>query len=803
MIGKIQKEVHIIVLLTELLVGGSALYTGARVYKKNQKKKKLAHFLHPSQKSEAGVETMLGRAKSAPSTYGQMKSAVQKLHVGGSALYAEVRACQKKKKLAHFLDPSRKSEAGVETTFGFIESVSSAYGEMKSAIQKFHTVKIQSLFGEAHHQQLKEISSDEDQHETSKANKEVNRCLAVALTSLGLATAGALVYSPLSLLSVPGIVYTSFPVFKDAYKSLKEGKIGIDVLSSITILTCVFSGYYVIFSLAVVSYSISSKLLLKVKKESKKNVIDVFRQQPRSVWVLMDGVEVEVPFEELTVDDIVVVGAGEVLPADGVITDGMASIDQHILTGESQPAEKGVGDPVFALTVLLSGRICVRIEKAGEETIVAKIGQILNDTADFKSAAQLRAEIMADKTVLPTLMVSGLALPFLGPYAAAAITNAHFKYKMGIVAPISILNFLNMMSQNQILVKDGRMLDLLNQVDTVVFDKTGTLTEEQPHIGQIHTCSEYDENTILAYAAAAEHKQAHPIAKAILQASEARQLRLPEINDTEYKVGYGLTVEIDNQLVRVGSVPFMEMESVAIPPSIKKTQKFCYSQGHSLVMVAVNNSLIGAIELHATIRPEAKQIINQLGQRRNIKSMYIISGDHEAPTRSLAAELGIEHYFAQTLPEKKADIIEQLQAEGKFICFVGDGINDSIALKKSQVSVSLRGASTVAMDTAQIVLMDESLNQLARLFDFAQEFEANLKVGFTALLTSTILGMGGVVFLHFGLVHTVILGHTGLLAGVSNAMRPLLGGRQKKSKTAPDDADCLNAQLTTAEVPTG
>jgi Cu2+-exporting ATPase len=223
----------------------------------------------------------------------------------------------------------------------------------------------------------------------------------------------------------------------------------------------------------------------------------------------------------------------------------------------------------------------------------------------------------------------------------------------------------------------------------------------------------------------------------------------------------------------------MEMTGILIPADMRKIIGFCNEQGHSLVLVALDNQLAGTIELCPTVRPEAKTIITRLRQLPNIKSMYIISGDHETPTKKLAQELGIDHYFAETLPENKAEIIERLQNEGKFICYIGDGINDSIALKKSQVSVSLRGASTAATDTAQIILMDESLNQLANLFDLAQKFNTNMRGDFLCLLIPTIIGIGGVFFLHFGLIHTMILTSAGLAAGVFNAMLPSLKNRRE------------------------
>ncbi|OAD18912.1 heavy metal translocating P-type ATPase [Candidatus Thiomargarita nelsonii] len=478
--------------------------------------------------------------------------------------------------------------------------------------------------------------------------------------------------------------------------------------------------------------------------------------------------------------DIIVVNAGETIPVDGVISEGIASIDQHILTGESQPSEKGEGEQVFASTVLLSGKIHIKVEKAGKDTVAAQIGEILISTIDFKTSIQSRGQKIADNSVLPTMVTSVLALPVAGLTGTAAVLLSCIGDNVRIISPLSVLNFLRIASEQSILIKDGRALELLNHVDTVVFDKTGTLTQEQPHVGKIYTLQDYQENDLLKYAAAAEYKQKHPVAKAIIQAAHERELSLPDIEEAKYEVGYGIKVTISNQLILVGSVRFMEMEEIAIPEEIINIMSDCHDSGYSLVMVTIDNQLAGAIELHATIRPEAKSIIKGLRQRN--MSLYIISGDHEKPTQRLAEELGIDNYFADTLPENKANLIQQLIDAGKVVCFVGDGINDSIALKKAHVSISLKGASTVATDTAQIVLMDASLKHLCQVFDLADDLDKNLNTGLITTIVPGLVSIGGVFLIHLGIIGSIVVFNTGLLVGVINSMWPLIEHHNKKSK---------------------
>lgn len=620
--------------------------------------------------------------------------------------------------------------------------------------------------------------TSEQKHKLAVSEREVNRKLQVSVASTALSATGSVFYPPLALLSIPGLIYSGSDIFKSAYYALiKEKKVNTDTTIAVLIIACIAKDYLFICNLNTLLAMTSRKLLFKVKDDSQHNIIDVFKQQPQQAWLLHEGVEMAKPVETLRSGDIIVVNAGETIPADGYICAGAGLIDQHILTGESQPAEKSVDDKVFALTLVLSGRLEIRVESAGEQTTAAQIGKILNQTTNLKTDMQLWTEKVGDKAVLPLMLLSGASMPLLGASGALAVLNSHPKYKTTITSYIGVLNFLSMAARQGILVKDGRIFELLGKVDTVVFDKTGTLTENKMQVNAIHVCENFNQDAVLSLAATAETKQTHPIARAILQAAEIRQLPEETAIDTEYRIGHGLLVKTNNVLIRVGSIRFMESEGVSVPPHILQTQEACRYQGHSLVLVAVDNQVAGAIELDPVIREEATAIIQGLRQR-NIDAIYILSGDHDIPTKRLAMRLGTDHYFAEVLPNGKAEIIEKLQSEGRTVCFIGDGINDSIALKTADVSISLRGASSVATDTAQVILMDESLNKLCHLFELADEYKVNMKQTFGAVLIPHALGLSGALLLHFGLFYSVILNQAGLFLGAGNAILPRLRQRQ-------------------------
>jgi P-type E1-E2 ATPase len=335
-----------------------------------------------------------------------------------------------------------------------------------------------------------------------------------------------------------------------------------------------------------------------------------------------------------------------------------------------------------------------------------------------------------------------------------------------------MLSSLTLCASKGILVKDGRALEAMNRVDTVLFDKTGTLTDEQPRVGRIIAATGWTEERVLGFAAAAERTFHHPIALAILHRAEELGLRPLPTDDTQYKVGYGISVRIQGYPVRVGSRRFLEAEGIELPADIRAALDEAHREGHTMVLVAADDRVAGAIELRATIRPEVRRVISDL-RRAGIRHIAIVSGDHEAPTRALAESLGMDRYFAQVLPADKADYVARLQAEGRKVCFVGDGLNDSIALKKADVSISLRGASSLATDTAQVVFLEGGLSRLCELRRIAHDLDRNVNRSWAMIVAPNVTNMVGVFTMGFGIMASVVTNNVSALAALANALLPL------------------------------
>ena len=616
--------------------------------------------------------------------------------------------------------------------------------------------------------------------DTALANTEhpsqldkINLDLAISTVSVPLAATAQFAVPALLPVAAAVFAYTAIPSFRGAYRVLlKERRLGVDLLDSIVVLGCLATGQILPGAVLVVSLAFGRFLVRRTEDNSKRMLLGVFGKQARYVWLLKDGAEIQLPLDRLQKGDVVVVSTGEVVPVDGIIVAGLAMVDQHALTGEATPAEKGVGDRVFASTVMVAGKMHVQVERSGSATASAKIAQILQDTAGHKLASQHRGERLADMAVIPTLAIGAAALAAMGPPGAVAVINSDFGTGIRMAAPLAMLSTLALCAQKGVLVKDGRALDILCEIDTIIFDKTGTLTRERPEIGRIVAANGFSPAQILAFAAAAEQRFHHPIALAILDKAADQGLQLPATDETQYRVGYGITVGVDGRRIRVGSRRFMENEGVALSPEIETALAEAHDEGHTMVMVAVDNEIGGALELQAAVRPEVRGIVQGL-RDRGIKHVAIISGDHEAPTRKLAQELGMDRYFAQVMPADKADYVEKLRQEGRKVCFVGDGINDAIALKKANVGISLRGATMIATDTAQIVFMEQSLGKLCELLDIAQALKRNVRNSWVMIIVPNVTCIAGVFTMGFGIAASVVTNNVAGLGALANGIWPM------------------------------
>jgi Cu2+-exporting ATPase len=576
-------------------------------------------------------------------------------------------------------------------------------------------------------------------------------------------------------------VYGLGPQLKSVEEGLRKNrKITVDSLFLFADILALLTGSYIAASFSLYLIQMGKLGVVRAKGSSLKHIKHLFRDIPSKVWIIQDDIEIEVPLETIKQDDIVVIHGGKVIPVDGVITKGFAGIDQQSLTGEAQIAEKGPGDRVFANTILLNGRILVKVEKSGSETTANQIADILVKSMDYKSQSQLRGEKWADQLINPMFYSSLALLPIIGPVSTSVFINSHIGMRIRILAPMGTLKHISIASKKGLLVKDGRALEKFLDIDTILFDKTGTLTHKEPEVTDIISAGAHTPQEIIRYAAIAEQKLTHPIAKAIIEKALAMGAFFPDIDDSCYSIGYGIKVYSSGKTIQTGSLRYLEGEGIFVSKKLRMLQESEPYSDHSFVFLAVNREVIGALQLQPRTRHDIAEVIAKL-RKQGIQYMAIVSGDSERPTRLLAEQLGMDGYFADVLPQQKADIVARLRAEGKKVCFIGDGINDSIALKHADVSISLAGANTIAKDMAEIVLMDGHIGAINDLHDISTALDKSLKQCLKLSIAPGVINLLGAFVLDFNTMASLLV----------NASFAVIGRRHvrpDKEKPPPEPA---------------
>ncbi len=608
--------------------------------------------------------------------------------------------------------------------------------------------------------------------EVSPETRMVNRGLYISSASLGVAAVGQLLAPPLQLLSLPGLLYGTWHLSQSAYtKLVKEKTLHVDLLLTVVNLAYIGGGYWVLGNLTITSFYFSSKLLMMIRNQLRHDLANAIMQPMQPVWVIVDGQEIQRSLEDLQPGDLVLVHAGETTPVDGIIHSGVATVDEQMLTGEAVLVEKGVGDRLYTSTLLVAGKVVVSVVESGSATIVARIQEVMDRTVDLRSGRQLQMQQLTNDLVAPTLGLSAVTLSLLGLDAAAAMVNNHPYRQLNNFAALGIMNGFSAAAGQRILIKDGRSLELLLDIDTLIFDKTGTLTLSEPQLEAIQCVDDMSSTELLAYAAAAEQYQRHPIARAIMAAAHSLGIVVVPIDEATFKVGFGLIVQVGAHTIHVGSARFMTGSEIVLPPELVELQATSQQQGKLCVWVARDGLVIGVLILKAPLRPETRAIIEELRRNTKIRTVLLVSGDQPTPTQQAALAVGADGFYAEILPVGKAELIARLQAEGRKVCFIGDGINDAIALKQANVSVSMVGSTQTAIDTAHIVLMEEGLERLPLLFKLAQSVADTQRMMMIPVLGTSVVGVIGIFAWGWGLTISTLLDQAGMIGGTIVLLR--------------------------------
>lgn len=503
----------------------------------------------------------------------------------------------------------------------------------------------------------------------------------------------------------------------------------------------------------------------------------LIQRPPGSAWREgPDGTATSVPVGTLQVDDIVVVGPGDTIPVDGQIVSGAAAISEASLTGEGVPVDREAGARVLSGSVVEAGRIRVRAVRVGAATTAARIGRFIEDALDQKPEIQTAAERLADRRVVYTLGLGALTFALTRDVSRlASVFLVDYSCALKLGAPVAVRAALTRAGRAGILIKGGRAIEALATVDTIVFDKTGTLTHGDLEVTDIHPLAPTeDAGRLLALLASLEEHATHPVADAVV--AEARQRHLDHVHhdDVSFIVAHGLVSEVDGRRIVVGSQHFLEdHEGVSFADQAALIADL-EARGRILLFAAIDGRAAGIVGLRDHARPEAPAVLARL-RALGIKTLVVLSGDREAKVRPLADDLGLDLVFADRRPEDKADVVRQLQAEGRRVAFVGDGVNDAPALLLAEVGIAMPRGADLARATADVVLLRDSLAGVAQARQVAVETLALIRSNFRwAAALNSLLFLAAVTGRVSPVTTTVL--HNGVTLGT--LARAVLGSRK-------------------------
>ena len=549
-------------------------------------------------------------------------------------------------------------------------------------------------------------------------------------------------------------IYTTVVSVKYIWKgiqTLAQGKIEVPVLDATAIGVSMLRGDY--GTAGSVMFLLGVGELLE-EWTHKKSVGDLARSMSLNVgkvWLKKDGQEILVPSEKIVAGDEIVVHMGNLIPFDGEVSNGEGMVNQASLTGESVPVRRTLGSVVYAGTVLEEGELTILVKQTGGSSRYEKITAMIEESEKLKSGLESKAEHLADRLVPYSL--GGTALTYLltrNATKALSILMVDFSCALKLAMPISVLSAIREANQHKITVKGGKFLEAVAEADTIVFDKTGTLTKAQPTVAEVVSFSETKSpDELLRIAACLEEHFPHSMAKAVVDATKEKHLDHEEMHSkVEYIVAHGISTTINGEKAIIGSYHFVfEDENSIILEGME--EKFRHlPEEYSHLYLALEGVLAAVICIEDPLRPEAAEIIRQL-KKAGLKKIVMMTGDSERTAKAIAKKVGVDEYYAEVLPEDKANFVEKEKAEGRKVIMIGDGINDSPALSAADVGIAISEGAEIAREIADITVAADDLAEILVLRMLSNRLMKRIHKNYRFIVTFNagliLLGVGGIL----------------------------------------------------------
>ena len=542
--------------------------------------------------------------------------------------------------------------------------------------------------------------------------------------------------------------YTAFRSIRFLWKGVRcvlSRRLEVEVLDALSIGVSLLRGDFGTAGSVMFLLNLGSLLEEWTRKKSLDDLARSMALNVDKVWVRSQGTEVLVPLTKVRSGDEVVVRSGNMIPLDGTVLEGEAMVNQAALTGEAMPVRKAEGSTLYAGTVVEEGE-CVFIAKAeGGSNRYDKIVAMIEESEKLKSSTENRALVLADKLV-PWCLGATVVTYLLTRNATRAISclMVDFSCALKLSMPLAVLSAMRECGSYHITVKGGKYLEALSQADTIVFDKTGTLTRATPQVVEVVPFSGCNEREVLQLAACLEEHFPHSMANAVVRAAKERGISHEEMHsEVEYIVAHGIASRVGGQRVVIGSHHFVfEDEKCTIPTA--EQQKFdALKPAYSHLYMAASGQLVGVICISDPLRPEAAAVLNGL-RALGIRNTVMMTGDSERTAAAIAKQVGVDRFFAEVLPEDKANFVQQAKAEGHTVVMIGDGINDSPALSAADIGIAINSGAAIAREIADVTIKADSLEELVALKAIANSLQKRVRANYRFVLTfnSALIALG-------------------------------------------------------------
>lgn len=542
-----------------------------------------------------------------------------------------------------------------------------------------------------------------------------------------------------------------------AVKPLSKGKLNSDVLDASAVISAFLMNEAGTARTIILLLQIGGYLEEWTKQKSKQSLAKLYQLKSEWVWIEKNKTEIRIPGDEVKPGDIVVVRDGTKIPVDGTVLSGNASVNQASMTGEPLPVPKYKGITVYAGTVVADGKLRIRAEKVNKDTRISQIVKVIEESEERKASIQSDAEKLADKIVPYSFMLSGVIYLLTGNiYKAASALLVDYSCALKLSTPLTMMSAMISASKQGVLIKGGKYIEELSQVNAFVLDKTGTLTKGAPVVDEIISFNGFDRDYLLRNVACIEEHFPHPVATAVVKKAEKEGLDHDENHsEVNYIVAHGIASTIDKQEILVGSKHFINEDNGVDVSLANHKEKEFVKIGNSLLYVAIGGQLAGLISIKDPVRPDAIRLVKKLGQL-DIKKVVMITGDNRGSAEKIAKEVGISNYFSDVFPEQKTKLINDIQNTGHNVAMVGDGINDSPALATASVGISMSHGADIAQEACDILLLKNNLDDIVYAYDISNKAIKRIKQNFkyivginTFLISSGLMGLLPPIFSAF------------------------------------------------------